>query len=117
MTEEEILDLEVEKELYKEILRGLNIKLSSARHTLKELESRWGEVEKEYERLDRLIAMETKRIFLPSKVAAPKKEISASEAATLLALLEANIKPLKKEEDPTDLIDEVEEILFEEEED
>ena len=114
MTEEEILDLEVEKELYKEILRGLNIKLSSARHTLKELESRWADVEKEYERLDRLIAMETKRVILPSKATAYKKEMSASEAATLLALLSANVVPIKKEEDATDAIDEIEDIYEEE---
>lgn len=114
MTEEEIKDLEIEKELYREILRGLNIKLSSARHTLKELESRWAEVEKEYERLDRLIAMETKRVILPSKATAHKKEMSASDAATLLALLSANVVPIKKEEDVTDAIDEIEDIYEEE---
>jgi len=115
MTEDEIKELKAQKEIYRELLRGLNLKLQYAKAALKDLEARWEEVDKEYEAIDRKIAMATKLIVLPTRGVAPKKEMTPSQAADLLALLSANVEPIKEEEDPTKILDEIDEILLEEE--
>ena len=80
MMPEELQSLEESKGIYREMLKGLNLEIAATKKKLEDLMNRWGDINKEYERLDRRIALETKITIIKHK---PSKtpEMTADQAS------------------------------------
>ena len=95
---EELQSLEESKGIYREMLKGLNLEIAATKKKLDDLMNRWGDINKEYERLDRRIAFETKVTIVKHK---PSKtpEMTSEQAREMLALLTGLTQKDVEEED------------------
>lgn len=88
LTQDEIAELTAYRDVLRELLRSVNIELVSAKAKLNELLDRWEKIYKEYQGLDRKIAMETKLTIIKTKSPAmSKRDLTPGEAQELLNFL------------------------------
>jgi hypothetical protein len=96
---ESLEELEADREIYRTLLKGLNLDISKRKLELKELLDRWEVLNKEYSILDRAIADRTKVTILKTKYA-PRdpKTMTAKGAQEMLALLGVSLDAEEPEE-------------------
>lgn len=100
MTEEEIKELKISRDLKKNILKAYSHEMSILRSQLKSLSDKWEELNKEYALIDRKIAEATKvRVIASTYNPRPPQTITSQTAKEFLNALGI---PLEEEVESTE---------------